>query len=186
MPTCNLAKIVHNILLQQLGKHDTCLYIATFDNYIRAFKQSTLYKQYLQGSPSSHGLDRNELLTLRIWRSSDPTRLATIVANYTSNLSFTNCLPRLKGEEVFGSSKWPTNCPPNVDNDSHCLDRVNFSCPRIIVLATKPNVMDNVHMQQPPFSSSKLLPLVSLGGLELKENICVDVAHPILQFNVLH
>jgi hypothetical protein len=66
MPTCNFAKIVHNILLQQLGKHDTCLYIATFDDYIRAFKQSTLYKQYLQGSPSSHGLDRNELLTLRI------------------------------------------------------------------------------------------------------------------------
>jgi hypothetical protein len=44
--------------------------------------------------------------------------------------------------------------------------------------------MDNV--QQPPSSSRKLLLLVSQGGLELKENICVDVAHPILQFNVLH
>jgi len=44
--------------------------------------------------------------------------------------------------------------------------------------------MDNV--QQPPSSSSKLLPLVSQGGLKLKENIRVDVAHPILQFNVLH
>jgi hypothetical protein len=186
MPTCNLAEIVHNILLQQLGKHDTCLYIATFDDYIRAFKQSTLYKQYLQGSPSSHGLDRNELLGLRIQRLSDPTRLATIVANYTSKSSFTNCLPHLKGEEVFGSSKWPTNCPPSVDNDSHYLDRVNFSSPRIITFAIEPNVMDNVHMQQPPFSSSKLLPLVSWSGLELKEGICVDVAHPILQFNVLH
>jgi hypothetical protein len=29
-------------------------------------------------------------------------------------------------------------------------------------------------MQQPPSSSNKLLPLVYQGGLELKENICVD------------
>jgi hypothetical protein len=41
-------------------------------------------------------------------------------------------------------------------------------------------------MQQPPSSFSKLLPLVFQGGLELKENIYVDIAHPILQFNVLH
>jgi hypothetical protein len=41
-------------------------------------------------------------------------------------------------------------------------------------------------MQQLPSNSSKLLPLVFQGGLELKENICVDIAHPILQFNILH
>jgi hypothetical protein len=105
MLTCNVAKIVHNILLQQSGKHDTCLYIVMFDYYICAFKQSTFYRQYLQGGPSNHGSDRNELLFKRIQRSSDPTRLATIVANYMFRSSFTNYLPHLKGEEVFGSSK---------------------------------------------------------------------------------
>jgi hypothetical protein len=35
------------------------------DNYIRAFKQSTLYRQYLQGGPSNHGPNKNELLLKR-------------------------------------------------------------------------------------------------------------------------
>ncbi len=117
---------------------------------------------------------------------SDPTRLVTVVANYTSRSSFTKCLSHFKGKEVFGSSKWLADCPFNVDNDYHRFDHVNFSCLWIIVLAIEPNVMDNVHMQQPPSSSNNFLPLVSWGGLELKENICVDVAHPILLFNVLH
>jgi hypothetical protein len=34
MPTCNLAKIVHNIWLEQSGKHGTCLFITTFNNYV--------------------------------------------------------------------------------------------------------------------------------------------------------
>jgi hypothetical protein len=63
---------------------------------------------------------------------------------------------------------------------------VNFFHPWITIPLVEPNIMDHVHMQQPPSSSSKLLPLVFQGGLELKESICVDIAHPILQFNVLH
>ncbi len=74
----------------------------TSDDYIYAFKQSTLYKQYLQGGPPGHGLNRNELLWRRAQRSSDPARLVTIMANYTSKSSFTNHLPHFKGKEVFG------------------------------------------------------------------------------------
>ncbi len=96
------------------------------------------------------------------------------MANYTSKLSFTNHLSHLEGEEVFGSSKRPANCLPSIDNDSHCLDYVNFSCPGVTVFIVEPNIMDDVHMPQPPFRFSKLLPLGSWGGVELKENICVD------------
>jgi hypothetical protein len=78
-------------------------------------------------------------------------------------LSFTNHLSHLKGEEVFGSFKWPYNCPPSVDIDSHHFNCVNFSCSRVIVFAIEPNIVDNVHMQQPPSTSSKLLPLGSQG-----------------------
>jgi hypothetical protein len=75
------------------------------DDYIRAFKQSILYRQYLQGGPSHHGLDRKELLLRKALGSSDLARLVAIMANYTSRLSFTNCLPHLEGEKVFGFSK---------------------------------------------------------------------------------
>jgi hypothetical protein len=55
------------------------------------------------------------------------------------------------------------------------FDHVNFFRPQVTILTTTPNIMDNVHMQQMPSSSSKLLSLLSQGhGLELKESICVD------------
>jgi hypothetical protein len=88
-----------------LRKCDICLYIATFDDYVHAFKQSTLYKQYLQGGPTSHGLDKNELLLKRAQGLSDPAKLVAIMANFTSRSSFTNHLPHLEGEEVFRSAK---------------------------------------------------------------------------------
>jgi hypothetical protein len=72
----------------------------------------------LQGGPSSHGHDRNELLLRKVQGPNDPTRLTAIVANYTSESSFTNFLPHLEGEEVFGSSKQLVDYPPGVDNDS--------------------------------------------------------------------
>ncbi len=137
------------------------MYIATFDDYICAFKQSTLFRQYLQGGPSSHGPNRNELLFRRIWRLNGLVRFATIVANYTSISSFINCLSHLKGEEVFGSFNWPNDCPLNIDNDSHRSNHVNFFHSSVTIPLVEPNIMDNVHMQQPPSSSSKLLPLVS-------------------------
>jgi hypothetical protein len=39
---------------------------------------------------------------------------------------------------------------------------------------TQFDIVGDVGMQQPPFGSNVFLPLVSQGGLELKENICVD------------
>jgi hypothetical protein len=51
---------------------------------------------------------------------------------------------------------------------------VNFSRPWIIVIVLQPNIFKDVSMQQPPTSSNACLPLVSWGGLELKENIYVD------------
>jgi hypothetical protein len=35
----------------------------------------------------------------------------------------------LKGEKVFGYAKQPINYPPDINNDSHHLDDVNFSHP---------------------------------------------------------
>jgi len=40
-----------------------------------------LYKKYLRGGSSSHGLDRNEFLLKKAQWSSDPARLVATMAN---------------------------------------------------------------------------------------------------------
>jgi hypothetical protein len=96
------------------------------NNYVHAFKQSTLYRQYLQRSPIGHRPNRNEEEAQ--W-SSDPTRLTIVVENYTSRSSFFYCAPHLKGEEVFGFAKRFADYPLGTNNDSHCRDHVNFFHP---------------------------------------------------------
>jgi hypothetical protein len=101
-----------------------------FDNYICAFKKSTLYRLYLQGGPFGHGPNGNELLLRRLPDGQVILLdLLQAMANYTFGLSFINHLPHLKGEEVFGSYKRPVNCPLGANNDSHRPDHVNFFRP---------------------------------------------------------
>jgi hypothetical protein len=78
------------------------------------------------------------------------------------------------GRKRFGYAKWHVDCPFGKDKDSHQLDRVNFSHPQVPIIAIEPNMVEDVCIQQLPFNSSNLLYFVSRGGLELKENICVD------------
>jgi len=61
MSTCNLFETMHNIWLQQFGNRGTCLFTVTSDNYVRAFKQCSLYYAFLQGGASRIGPDKNEL-----------------------------------------------------------------------------------------------------------------------------
>jgi hypothetical protein len=51
---------------------------------------------------------------------------------------------------------------------------VNFSHPQVTVPTIQPTIIRNVGMQQWPCGYNACSPLVSQGGLELKENICVD------------
>jgi hypothetical protein len=89
MPTSNLVEIVHNIMLKELRKCSTSLYIMICDDYVRAFKQSTLYQHYLQGGPFRHGLDRNESLLTKAHVSKDVSKLIAAIANYVFRTSFT-------------------------------------------------------------------------------------------------
>jgi hypothetical protein len=141
----------------------------TLDDYVWAFKQSTLYIQYLWGGPSSHGLDRNEFLLKRAQQSNDPIRLVIIVANYTFGSSFFSRALHLKGEEVFGSTKWHVDCPFYANNDLHRLNRVNFFHPWITILIVQPNVVENVGMKHLPCGSSACSPLASQGGMNWRK-----------------
>jgi hypothetical protein len=120
-----------------------------------------IYRKYLQGGPLGHGPDRNELLLKRACMLSDLARLAVVVTNYTFESCFTNRLSHLEeGEEVFGFAKQFFKCPHGVDNDSHCLNHVTFSHPRITVPNVVPNNVEDVCMQQSPSGICNLLPLV--------------------------
>jgi hypothetical protein len=56
------SKLVHNVWFQQSGKRGACLYIVTSNDYVWAFKQTTLYYHFKKGGPWSQGLIRSELL----------------------------------------------------------------------------------------------------------------------------
>ena len=54
MPTCDLAKIVHNKRLQHFAnKIMTCLYEAIVDYLICAFMQITNYRSWFRGGSTS-------------------------------------------------------------------------------------------------------------------------------------
>ncbi len=75
---------------------------------------------------------------------------------------------------TFESIKELGSAPPlGANNDSHHPNYVNFSHPWVTIPNVEPNIVDNVHMQEPPSNFSKLLPLVSHGGLKLKGSICI-------------
>ncbi len=75
---------------------------------------------------------------------------------------------------MFGFAKRLIDCRLNENKNSHHPNYVSFSCPQITILAIELDIVEDVHIQQPPFGSINLLPLVFQDGLELKENICVD------------
>ncbi len=69
-----------------------------------------------------------------------------VVANYMSRSSFTNCPLYFEGQEVFGFVKQFLDCLFDADNDSHCLDHVNFSHPLVIFPVDEPNIVEDVPM----------------------------------------
>ncbi len=96
--------------------------------------------------PIGHGPNKNELLLRRAQQFNDPTKLATVVANYTFGSSFFYRISNFEGEEVFGFVKRFVDCPFGGDNDYHRFNHMNFSCSRVIIHVAQPNVVGNVGM----------------------------------------
>ena len=62
MPSCNLAKTVHNKWLQQSSNRGNDLYVAIVDDLVRAFMQMVRYYQFLKGDQAGTRPGKNELL----------------------------------------------------------------------------------------------------------------------------
>ena len=57
MPTCNLAKTIHNKWLQNTNNKIIYLYEIAMDDMIRAFMQIANYWTWLKGDSNGKGLD---------------------------------------------------------------------------------------------------------------------------------
>ena len=141
MPSCNLAETVHNKWLQQSGNCGNDLYVATVDDFVRAFMQVVAYYQYLNGERGGTGLGKEELL-LRVAqrttvRSRDPRALHAALSRMPGAEEFCSQEPHFEGEEVFGSMKRKLDLPLGSKHDSQRLDKVNFSHPRVELRSSK-------------------------------------------------
>jgi hypothetical protein len=141
VPSCNLAETVHNKWLQQSGNRGNDLYVATVDDYVRAFMQMVRYYQFLKGENPGTGPGKEELL-LRVAqryaeRTGNPKGLNDAMATVPGVGEYCTREPHFEGEEVFGSHGRMPNLPPGSQHDSHRPDKVNFSRPRVGTKSTQ-------------------------------------------------
>ncbi len=141
MPSCNLAETIHNKWLQQSGNKGNDLYVATVDDYVRAFMQMVQYYQFLKGDNPGTGPGKEEL-KLRVaqryaQRTGNPKGLHEVMATIPGVGRYCTRNPHLEGEEVFGSQNRMSDVPPGSEHDSHRPDKVNFSRPRVTTRYTR-------------------------------------------------
>jgi hypothetical protein len=131
MPSCNLSETAYNKWLQQSGNRVNDLFATTCDDKIRAVMQMTNYRAYFKGKASGTGLTKQELKLRAARRSGDPKKIEEALSQLPGVEVATTRIPHLEGEEIFGSTKRKLDLPPGDDGDSHRLDKVNFSQPRV-------------------------------------------------------
>ncbi len=59
------------------------MYVATSDDYVQAFKRSTLYFHFKQGGQLGKVLDKSELFLHKVTQFGDPKQLANVVLKYS-------------------------------------------------------------------------------------------------------
>jgi len=133
MPSCNLAETVHNKWLQQSGKRRNDLYVATVDDYVRAFTQVVSYYQFSKGDRAGVGPNKEDLRLCLAQRnanmSGDPRKLHAVLQELPGASTFCTREPHLEGEEVFLSLKRKTHVPIGSEFDSHRPDKISISRP---------------------------------------------------------
>ncbi len=107
MSPYNLFKMVHNVWFQQLIKKAAWLYVVTFDDYVRTFKQNTLYQVYsvFEWWSIRKVPNRNEFCLHKVSKFRKPLLLAIIITKYALGSSYASRMLHLEGEEVFKCCK---------------------------------------------------------------------------------
>jgi hypothetical protein len=108
MPSCNLAETIHNKWLQASGNNGGDLYVATVDDFVRAFLQIVNYYQFFKDDVGGTGLTKKELklrmAERRAKQTCNPLVLEDAMLDMLGAEEFCTHEPCMIGEEVFGSS----------------------------------------------------------------------------------
>jgi len=131
IPTYNLFETIHNKWLQASGRCGADFYIATCDDWICAFMQMTNYQVNPNTSPSKFRPSRHDSKLKRALASMDGKKITDALCSMPDATDVCTCIPHLKEEEVFRSTKWSFDIPIGSKGDSHHLNEVNFSHPRV-------------------------------------------------------
>ena len=134
MPACNLAESIHNKWLQASGNKGGDLYVATVDDYVRAFLQVAGYHDFNGGGRGGSGPSPEELLlrvAQKVQRTGDPSSLTKAVMDYPGAEKLCTRDAHLEGAEEFGSRKRKADVPIGDDDETHRPDTVSYSRPRI-------------------------------------------------------
>jgi hypothetical protein len=134
MPSCNLAETIHNKWFQVSGNSGGDLYVATVDDFVQGFLQVVNYYQFLKGDIGGTCLTKKKLklrmAERRAKQTGNPLVLEDPMLDMLGAEEFGTRVPRMAGEEVFGSTKRKENLPLRAEEESHRPDKVNFSHPR--------------------------------------------------------
>jgi hypothetical protein len=97
--------------------------------------QVVRYYQYLKADRAGTGPGKEELQLRAAQRTTertgDPKVLNVAVAKLPGVELFCTRAPYMAGEKVFGSQKRKADVPLGFEGESHRLEKVNFSRPRI-------------------------------------------------------
>ena len=130
MSSCNLAEFVHNKWLHASGNKGGDLYVATVDNYIRAFLQVVAYYTFFKGGIGGVGPSKEEFklrgAQRRAQRTGDSTVLQKVLLDMPGGEEFCTRDTHLKGVEVCGLQKRRPDTPIGDVGETHRPDTVNF------------------------------------------------------------
>jgi hypothetical protein len=135
MPSCNLAESIHNKWKQQSGDRGSDLFVATVDDFVRAFMQCVAYYQFLKGERPGTGPSKEELKLRRAQRSAARTgnskQLHEAFLKMPGANEWCTRTPHLEGEEVFVSLKRKPDTAFGSELESHRPDKISISRPRV-------------------------------------------------------
>ena len=105
MPSCNLAESIHNKWLQPYGNSGGDLYVATVDDFVRAFLQVVNYYQFLKDDVGGTCPIKKEL---KLRMAERRTQITTSTSKSPRPLHNGHSLPTLEAP--------PAELPPEIKN----------------------------------------------------------------------
>ena len=135
MPSCNLAESIHNKWKQQSGDRGSDLYVATVDDFMRAFMQCSTYSQFLKRENIWNWTVQRGIELRWVQKSAAKRRISKplheAILKMPSGDEWCTRTPLLKGEEVFVFLKRKIDIAFGDERESHKPDEISILRARV-------------------------------------------------------